>query len=279
MRPVIVAVDFSNTSIHAIEYAIPIANKFGSDIILTWVDKPAPAESIYPDTSNETRNEAKKRFEEIIETSRKEMSPDLKMEYKLRKGKVYTEIEILAKSTNALLIISGTHGISGFDEFWIGSNTSRIVTYASCPVITVRYDYPVTGKIRTILAPIDSSAETLQKLPFIAEIAKLFGSDVHLLATHYSKLKSVQRIAEKYSQSAVQFFEKNKIRHYHENIIAEDITRGVINYANDIKADLIGIMTEQETPMNILLGPHAQMLVSQAPQPIISLHPQEHFCL
>jgi hypothetical protein len=44
-------------------------------------------------------------------------------------------------------------------------------------------------------------------------------------------------------------------------------------------ADLISIMTEQETPANILLGPHAQQMVNQSPVPILSIHPMEHFCL
>ena len=71
MSSIVVAVDFSNTSIHAIEYAIPLSNKLKTDIILAWVDKIAPTESIYPDTSTESRNEAKKRFEELHQIIRK----------------------------------------------------------------------------------------------------------------------------------------------------------------------------------------------------------------
>jgi hypothetical protein len=52
-----------------------------------------------------------------------------------------------------------------------------------------------------------------------------------------------------------------------------------IDYALSKSADLISIMTEQETPANILLGPHAQQLVNQSPVPILSIHPVEHFCL
>ncbi len=279
MRPIVVAVDFSNTSIHAIEYAIPIANSFLSDLILVWIDKPTPVESIYPDTSNDTRNEAKKRFEEIIEQYKGQLVKGIKMEYKLRKGKIYTELEMLAKNVNALLIIEGTHGLSGYEEYWIGSNAFKIMTYASCPVITVRHDFPVTGNIGKILVPIDSSAETVQKLPLVATIARLFDSEVHLIATHYSNLKSVQRISEKYLHAAVQYLVRNKIRYIQDSIVSENITKGVINYATSFNIDLIAIMTEQETPMNILLGPHAQQLINQSPVPVLSMHPQEHFCL
>ncbi|MCX6250230.1 MAG: universal stress protein [Bacteroidetes bacterium] len=279
MHPIIVAVDFSNSSVHAIEYSISLANKLESDVILVWVDKLTAAESIYPDLSNDTRNEAKKRFEEVIAQYGKMLNPGIKMEYKLKKGKIYHELEILAKNVSATLIIAGTHGLSGFEEFWIGSNAFKIVTYASCPVITIRHDFEITESIEKIMVPIDSSAETLQKLPLVSQLAKLFNSEVHIVATHYCNLKSLQRVAEKFAQQAIQYLQKNKVRCINNNIVAEDITKGVINYARNMGIDLIAIMTEQETPINILLGPHSQRLINQADKPILSIHPQEHFCL
>jgi nucleotide-binding universal stress UspA family protein len=279
MQPIVVAVDFSVPSIHAIEYSIPIASKFGSDIILVWVDKITPSESIYPDTTNENRNEAKKRFEELISHYRRDLPDGIKMEYKLRKGKIYTEIEILAKSVGASLIVTGTHGLSGFEEFWIGSNAFKVVTYASCPVITVRHDFEIKNTVKKILVPIDSSVETVQKIPFVAQLAEVFKSEIHVVTTHYCDLKSVQRIADKYAQQAVQYLGNHKIRHVLDSLVSTDITKSVISYASTIDADLVAIMTEQETPANILLGPHAQQLVNQCPIPILSMHPQEHFCL
>ena len=211
MQPIVVAIDFSNTSVHCIEYAIPLANKVKSDIILVWVDKLNMLESVYPDTSNQNRIEAKKRFEELVRQYGKKMAKGLKMEYKLRKGKVYHEVDSLAKSTCALMIVAGAHGISGFEEFWIGSNAFKMVTYASIPVITVRKDFPVAKTIKTILVPMDNSAETLQKLPFVAKLAGIFKSEVHVVATHSSHLKSIQRLSEKSSRQAIQFLKNNQI--------------------------------------------------------------------
>ena len=38
-------------------------------------------------------------------------------------------------------------------------------------------------------------------------------------------------------------------------------------------------VTDQETPANILLGAQAQQMINQSAIPILSIHPQEHFCL
>jgi nucleotide-binding universal stress UspA family protein len=178
-----------------------------------------------------------------------------------------------------MMIITGAHGISGFEEYWIGSNAFKIVTYSTSPVITVRHDFPVGEDVKRILVPIDSSNETLQKLPFIQKLASEFGSEVHVVATHYSQLKSIQRIADNLADQAVKYLEKFNVKLVRDKIISNNISKDTIDYALKMGADLITIMTEQETPANILLGVHAQQMVNQSPVPILSIHPAEHFCL
>jgi nucleotide-binding universal stress UspA family protein len=279
MNPVIVAIDFSNTSLQALEYAILMANKMKSDIHLIWVDKINTQESVYPDTSNEHRNEAKKRFDELVASCEKKLARGVSIDYKLKKGKIYREIDNAARALDAELIVTGAHGISGYEEYWIGSNAYKIVTYASSPVITVRHDFPVSKGIERILVPIDGSQETLQKIPFIVKLASLFKSEVHLVITHSSHLRSIQRMAEKVAQAALGYLRKHEIRVVEDTIVSNDLTKAVLNYAANVEADLIAIMTEQETPVNIMLGPQAQQLINQSPIPVLSVHPQEKFSL
>jgi nucleotide-binding universal stress UspA family protein len=279
MQPIIVAVDFSNTSLHAMEYAISMANKMKSDIHLIWVDKISSQESVYPDTSNENRNEAKKRFEEIITMYGPKLVKGIAIEYKLKKGRIYREVDQIAKLVDAELIVTGAHGISGYEEYWIGSNAYKIVTYATHPVITIRHDFPIRKKVERILVPIDGSPETLQKIPFVVKLATLFKSEVHLVTTHNSNLKSIQRIADKIAQTALAYLVKHQVTVIEDSIIANDLTKAVLRYAEKVSADLIVMMTEQETPVNILLGAQAQQLINQSPIPVLSIHPQEKFSL
>jgi nucleotide-binding universal stress UspA family protein len=279
MQPIIVAVDFSNTSIHAVEYAISMANKMKSDIHLVWVDKVVTQESVYPDTSNENRNEAKKRFDELLALYRPRLAPGVSMDYKLKKGRIYREVDNMARLVEAELIVTGAHGISGYEEFWIGSNAYKIVTYTVNPVITVRHDFPFRDNIERILVPMDGSVETLQKIPFVVKLATLFKSEVHLVTTHNSHLKSIQRITDKIAQTARAYLQKHEVTVIEDSIVANDLTKAVVTYAQKVNADLIAIMTEQETPVNILLGAQAQQLINQSPIPVLSIHPQEKFSL
>jgi nucleotide-binding universal stress UspA family protein len=279
MQPIIVAVDFSNTSIHAMEYAISMANRMKSDILLIWVDKLNPQESVYPDTSNENRNEAKRRFDELIGQYSGKLGKGLTMDYKLKKGRIYREVDNLARLVKAELIVAGAHGISGYEEYWIGSNAYKIVTYTTCPVITVRHDFAIPKTMKRILVPMDGSLETLHKIPFIVNLATLFKSEVHVVTTHNSHLKSIQRITEKIAKTAVSYMQKHKVNYVEDSIVANDLTKAVLSYAVSANVDLIGIMTEQETPLNILLGAQAQQLINQSHIPVLSIHPQEKFIL
>jgi nucleotide-binding universal stress UspA family protein len=121
----------------------------------------------------------------------------------------------------------------------------------------------------------DGSNETLQKIPFVVKLATLFKSEVHLVATHNSHLKSIQRITEKITQTAVAYLQQHQVRFVEDSIVANDLTKAVLAYAVNVNADLIAIMTEQETPVNILLGAQAQQLINQSPIPVLSIHPQE----
>ena len=59
---IIVGIDFSKGSMHALNYAITLANKAGANIMMVWVDKPRREDSIYSEEMNEPKDEARKRF-------------------------------------------------------------------------------------------------------------------------------------------------------------------------------------------------------------------------
>ena len=139
MKWIVVAIDFSKCSIHALEYAIETANRIKANILMVWIDSSVSSEYVFPEEECEIRFERKRHFEKLQEKYKDKLTKG-KFDYKLRKGKVYVEVAKQAKNVKAELLICGTHGISGFEEFWIGSNAYKIVIHSSCPVITVRVD-------------------------------------------------------------------------------------------------------------------------------------------
>lgn len=274
MKQIIVAIDFSKTSLSALAYGIHLANKAGADLQMVWVDNTTSDEVVFEGFAHEERNEKVNLLKELQEASAKKLKKG-KLDFKTRKGKVYIEIAQQAKAINADLIIAGTHGVSGFEEFWIGSNAYRIVTHAPCPVITLRHDCKVED-VRKIVIPIDSSQETRQKIPVASQVAQLFDSEIHLLSLYSTSLRSVQRRVDNYAKQVVDYLKERKVRYVSEIKESENITRTTIDYAEVVGANLIAIMTEQETTTaNLFLGPYAQQMVNHSPIPVLSMRSKE----
>lgn len=274
MKQIIVAIDFSKTSLNALAYGTHLANKAGADLQMVWVDNTTSEEVVFEGFAQEERNEKVALLKELQEKYAKSLKKG-RLDFKTRKGKVYIEIAQQAKSVNTDLIIAGTHGVSGFEEFWIGSNAYRIVTNAPCPVITLRHDAKVSD-VKKIIIPIDSSQETRQKIPVAAQLAQLCHSEVHVLSLYSTNLKSVHRRVDNYAKQVTDFLKEKKIKLVSETRESENITRTTIDYAEMIGADLIAIMTEQETTTaNIFLGPYAQQMVNHSPIPVLSMRSKE----
>lgn len=280
MKDILVAIDFSKGSLHALDYAIEFANHVKSNVIMVWVDSHINPDFAFTPEVNESRQEAGKNLESILKSKKSKLKPG-KLSYKLRKGKVYQEIANQAKANDASLIIAGTHGVTGYEEFWIGSNAYRIVSYAPCPVITVRYDFNIQPQgITSIVLPIDSTLDTRQKVPFSVQVAKLFQADIHLLALYTTNIKAVHRKVDNYARQVQKLLDEAGINYSTESMFADNITNAAIEYAGKVDADLIAIMTEQETTAsNILLGPFAQQMVNHSPIPVLSIQPKEIYAI
>jgi nucleotide-binding universal stress UspA family protein len=276
MKQILVAIDFSRCSIHALEYAILLANRIHANITMVWVDNTQIDESVYLQSIESGRKEIVSNFEELIS----KYGPDLEkgdITYKIRKGKVHIEVANQAKYSDAMLVIAGTHGVTGFEEFWIGSNAYRIVTYAPCPVITIRTGYEFNKDIKKIVVPIDSTLETRQKLPFSAKIALYFDAEIHIVSLYSTSIKAVRYKVDNYSKQVKKYLEEENVKYTMATLDAENITNSTINYATENNADMIAIMTEQETTTaNLFLGAYAQQMVNHSPVPVLSIHAKEY---
>ena len=105
MGKIICAIDFSDCSINAFKHALSIAQKCKCELLLVWVRKPASQKEKYENHKDDPVEGIKKRFEALIE----EYKPQLqgtKLNYRIRKGKVYKEIAAEAKSSKAMLVVA-----------------------------------------------------------------------------------------------------------------------------------------------------------------------------
>lgn len=138
----LVATDFSEGSDYAFDYALTLAQKFSSKLVLIHVvNEPVDLRGFYvPHVSFENLEK------EILEGAEKMMErfckdnladyPDF--EKHVISGIPYEEVVRMADECGADLIVMGTHGRKGVDRMLFGSTAERVVRNARCPVMTVR---------------------------------------------------------------------------------------------------------------------------------------------
>ncbi|HBZ66281.1 MAG TPA: hypothetical protein DEO70_05535 [Bacteroidales bacterium] len=272
MKQILTAIDFSPESICSLEFSIGLANRTGAGLTLVWVDHQTERESIYETVKNELRNEAREQFEELVGRYGKKIHTG-RIFYKLRKGKVYQEVSRQAILSEADIIVAGTHGVSGYEEGWIGSNAYRIVSHSPCPVITLRHDADAERRIDSIVMPVDSTLETLHKLPFTLEFAKSVEAMVHIAAMMTVSTKSLRTKIENYSRKAAGEARKMGVETVISVVETDNLVKGLLDYTSNVGAQLISIMTEQGNAGSNIIGPFARQVVNDSPVPVLSIQP------
>ncbi len=275
-KHILVPLDFSDDSIHALEHAIIYANKYGYNIRLIHVKrKNADYQPTYnlKDFDEVFRSGIADNFDNIINRYQNMLKGTF--DYRIREGRIYSEICNQAKYGDSELIIMGTHGVSGFEEKWVGSNAFRIVSHASCPVITIRYDFP-QRQIRKIVLPIDVSEQSRQKVPFITQLAITFNAEIHLIDIRDNNKAATRKTLENCIEHVSTFLKRRKVKFIHESLKGKNMSDIIIQYSLMIDADLIAVMTEKpEKTQTFWIGPFAQQMVNHSPISVISFRPNQ----
>ena len=275
-KVILVGIDFSDCSINALEHAITIARKAKAGIAMVWINHLDYSKEIFSVEPQNLEKEVTNRFEEIVKKYKYHLHGE-KIEYHIRKGKVYKEMCLVANEIDAFLVVIGTHGSSGFEEFWIGSNANRMVSACSRPIITIRGGIDIGTDLKKIVLPLDSTKITRQKLPLTALLAKYFNSEIHIIGLFTTTSDDIRYRVRNYVTQAEEYLDENKIRYKSSFLDADNITEETINYASKIGANLISVMTEQETSTsNLIFGPYASQMVNHSPIPVLSIHASKY---
>jgi nucleotide-binding universal stress UspA family protein len=266
MKTIIVPVDFSKESMSGLEMAILMAAKAGSDIQMVHVI--SGASNMSHGMLEKEHDLAKTRFGEIVENYKGKIN-DINLSYIIKEGKIYQEIKNQAEAYENSMIILSTHGNSGIEEFFVGSNSYKIASSASRPVISVRSLAEIRS-IRTIVLPLDMTKETREKVPFTTELAKLFNAGIRIVTLRSSNHVNIEKKLERYSKQVGEFLEKHEIPFKTDHLSGTNFTDITLDYALSVNADLISIMTEQEESIsNFLLGNYAHQMINKAPMPVL----------
>lgn len=139
MKNILIPIDFSEYSENALYVAASVARKVNAELHL--VHTLNMADSLLLDEVDDAIKAApyiramENKFEEYV---KKTYLEDIKVSYSVRQKSVHQEIEEIIDEVDANLIIMGSHGASGLQEFFIGTNTQKVVRNSKIPVMVIK---------------------------------------------------------------------------------------------------------------------------------------------
>jgi len=144
---VLAPLDFSELSDTVLSCAVELTRPEGVTILLHVLEPlPLHFESAFGSFVNtEGLRVIRDNAEKLLDECRAR-HPGRRFVTELREGKAAALVLDAQRRHDAQLIVMGTHGRGGLEQFFLGSVAARVVRKAPCPVMTLRR--PRTGALR-----------------------------------------------------------------------------------------------------------------------------------
>ena len=291
-RTVLVPLDFSEHSAHALRLAIALARGSGATLHLVHAyEVPLGAIPPYGVAIPETllaqvRDAAARRLEKA---SHEVDDAGLPCEIHVVQGPAADAIVEETKRLAADLIVMGTRGHTGLKHVLLGSVAERTVRMAPCPVLTARLpsrSEEPAGPFRRILVPLDFSKHAEAALALAIDLAKQSGAEIHLvhayeLPTAVTMAYGVaipQSVWDGVQEAAQARLDEGRKKVAEAGVkVSTHVASGpaadaIAHAAETFGADLIVMGTRGLTGLkHVLLGSVAERTIRTAPCPVLTV--------
>lgn len=185
-KNILIPTDFSSAAENAVAHGLALASKSKANVLFLHayhfpILRGVNGENIYLD-ENSNQEALKAAKERLLETQKKAvvLHPDLHIEYTNEQGFLSDVITSVCNQHHIDLIVMGTKGASGLDEYLIGSNTAIVLDSVSCPVLVVPKNASFKP-YKKILFATDFQFDDLEALFKLIPIATLFGASLEVV--------------------------------------------------------------------------------------------------
>ncbi|MDA9120911.1 universal stress protein [Flavobacteriales bacterium] len=271
-----VPTDFSGTANVAINHAVDIAKRFDAEIFLIHVLEAGAYQGIFAPSKKTEYDEIEQAQQKLQEDAHKlEQDTGLNVSQTVVSGRIYEEIVSASNKAGIDLLVMGTHGSSGWEEFFVGSNAFKVVTQSSCPVLSIQENATKT-ELNSIILPIDNTSVSRQKVRHAVTLAKKFDSTVHIAALLTDDQPENRHEFELKIKQVTDYLEREEVSYTETTLTGSNLATMTMNFAESKGGNLIVMMTEQESNLTgFLMGPFAQQVVNHSKIPVLSVSAED----
>lgn len=290
---IVFATDFSPCSTPAFGYAVEWAKVFNAQLTLLHgitlqpgLDIDAGIAQRYLD---EQRTVAQDHLHQLLAEARRDV-PQASME--MRTGLPSSIVCDVAREQKADLIITGTHGWSGFNRVVFGSVAERVIQRAPCPVLSIpdRTPEEIAGmhplgiQPRQVILPVDFSDCSMDAYEYAVQIAKWFDATLTLVyaieplsysldfsLTHPLEDKANRKKVEQRLQDLTTVLTDQGLSARCE-LVDQPAMEAILETSSLQKADLLVMGTHARKGLSrLILGSTTSKVLEQSPYPILTV--------
>jgi nucleotide-binding universal stress UspA family protein len=271
MKKILVPTDFSKEAENALKVAAQLARNYNSEIYLMhMLELPlhqVDALSVHSDLPEAMffMKLAHKKFEDVME---EDYLQGITVHETVEFKKGFSNINDICKDNGIDVIIMGSHGADGFKEMFIGSNAEKVVRNSKVPVLVIKNQHN-SFKIDDFVFASDFNNDNRETYKQASELAEAFEAKLHLLLVVTASNFISTSIANKRIR---EFIKDSNFENYTINIYNDEtVEKGILSFAKNINADLIGISTHgRQGIAHFFNGSISEDLVNHANRPVIT---------
>lgn len=271
MKKILVPCDFSDSAVQAFKFAVEVANQSKGELLLLHVvelpvmhdNMMMPTFSFEDTFLKEMKEQANKDFAKMKSKWAKE-GP--KVSTFVHYGAPTPTISQFVNEKKVDLIIMGTKGASGLKEFFVGSNTEKIVRWSPVPVISIKKSVKASS-IKNIVFPSTLGEDEEELMMRVKALLSFFKAKLHVLNVNTpSNFRTDVVTRQRMKDFAKRFMLKDYTLNVYNDLNEE---LGVANFIKEVSGDMVAMATHGRRGLNHLMsGSIAEDVVNHIECPI-----------
>lgn len=264
---IVVPWDFTPVAEYALQHAVKISRMTHNDVCLLHIVEKITTEGgvkAKQASLNNKANEVGRNFGVVVKTH-------------VQRGTIFKQIPEFVNDRGASLVVMGTHGMVGMQK-WTGSWALKVIAKSKVPFIVVQAPPDDNERYHNIVFPVDFRSEEKEKLSMAIFMGKYFDSKVHILKAA-RKDESLAKKTNLNLNYTVRMLIQNNIEYEIREIPTDKIAERTIEIAQEMKADLILIMTTKDiTFADYVMGAKEQYIIANSSKiPVCCVNPSSAF--
>lgn len=261
-NPILITWDFTEKSGFALEHGINLAKHLNTEVALIHIVK-----------KDQEVDAVQLKMDALAEETEKKYN--IKTSTVVPVGSIFSTITEVATDIHAEMVIMGTHGMKGMQKL-VGSWALKVISGSRVPFIVVQAP-PTSHGFEKIVFPLDFRKENKEKINWIYYISKLSASSTFYIIKDKVTDKKFRKGVHSNLMFTEKFLRSNEIPYeIHASPGKKDFTHETIDFAHELNADLLLIMTTKDISVaDYVVGANEQQIISNKYAiPVMCINPR-----